>query len=220
MGDVDAFGLGSSATRLHTGEGTNLSGWGDRSTRSWLPPTHRAGDLVRQAIRFLETDREAARRCLSHASALLGPPQSDLQTAHHNLEMVKPGCLAAWQKKQTLIYIEAHLASTIRIQDLAAVANLSKSHFCRTFRCSVGLPPMEFVLMRRLERAKAIISETREPLAEVALLCGFSDQSHLNRRFREIVGITPARWRRGNTLIAKSGPRIDRRRKLPLAAAG
>jgi AraC family transcriptional regulator len=220
MGDVDAFSIRSSASRLQIGEAANLSPCGDRSTRSWLPPSHRAGDLVRQAIRLLETDREAARRCLSQASALLGPPQSDQQTARQNLEIVKPGCLATWQKKQTLIYIEAHLASTIRIQDLAGVANLSKSHFCRAFRCSVGLPPMGFVLMRRLERAKAIISETREPLAAVALLCGFSDQSHLNRRFREIVGITPARWRRGNTLIAKPGPRIDRRRKLPLAAMG
>ncbi len=57
---------------------------------------------------------------------------------------------------------------------------------------------MEYVVVRRVERAKAMISGTREPLAEVALACGFADQAHLNRRFRDIVGISPGRWRRSN----------------------
>jgi transcriptional regulator GlxA family with amidase domain len=68
----------------------------------------------------------------------------------------------------------------------------------RAFKHSVGLSPMEYVVARRVERAKAMISGTRVPLAEVALACGFADQAHLNRRFRDAVGISPGRWRRSN----------------------
>lgn len=72
---------------------------------------------------------------------------------------------------------------------------------------------MEYVVMRRVERAKTMISGTREPLAEVALACGFADQAHLNRRFREIVGISPGRWRRSNAPLTKSG--VQRSTEVP-----
>jgi AraC-like DNA-binding protein len=58
-------------------------------------------------------------------------------------------------------------------------------------------------VVRRVERAKVMISGTSEPLAEVALACGFADQAHLNRRFRDIVGVSPGRWRRSNGAVAK-----------------
>jgi len=82
--------------------------------------------------------------------------------------------------------------------DLANVVALSKSHFSRAFKLSLGLSPMEYVVVRRVERAKAMISSTRERLAEVALACGFADQAHFNRRFRDLIGMSPGRWRRSN----------------------
>jgi AraC-like DNA-binding protein len=65
---------------------------------------------------------------------------------------------------------------------------------------------MEYVVVRRVERAKTIIRETKEPLAEVALACGFADQAHLNRRFRDVVGVSPGRWRRSNAPLADPTP--------------
>jgi AraC-like DNA-binding protein len=65
---------------------------------------------------------------------------------------------------------------------------------------------MEYVVVRRVERAKAMIRTTRESLAEVALACGFADQAHLNRRFRDVVGISPGRWRRSNAPVQKLTP--------------
>ena len=115
-----------------------------------------------------------------------------------SVDKLQPGGLATWQAKRTLAYIEANLASKMDIDDLANVVALSRSHFSRAFKRSLGFSPMEYVVVRRVERAKAMISGTSEPLAEVALACGFADQAHLNRRFRDIVGISPGRWRRSN----------------------
>jgi AraC-like DNA-binding protein len=106
------------------------------------------------------------------------------------------------------------------IDDLANLVALSRSHFSRAFKRSVGLPPMEYVVVRRVERAKAIISGAREPLAEVALACGFADQAHLNRRFRDIVGVSPGRWRRSNAPVAKPSPHRSAELAMPAVLRG
>lgn len=180
----------------------------NRSLRSVASASVRVGHLVRQAMTFFESDRKAAWRCLSDASRLLDPAVPDVGVNTPGVDKLQPGGLATWQAKRTLAYIEANLASKMDIDDLANVVALSRSHFSRAFKHSVGFSPMEYVVVRRVERAKAMISGTREPLAEVALACGFADQAHLNRRFRDIVGISPGRWRRSNcAVVTVSRPR-------------
>ena len=172
--------------------------YSNRALRSVVSASTRLGHLLKQAMTCFETDRKTAWRCLSDASTLLGTDGADSQISAAGLQEVRPGGLARWQARQTLAYIEANLDSKIAIGDLANVVALSRSHFSRAFKHSLGLPPMEYVVARRVERAKALITATREPLAEVALACGFADQSHLNRRFRELIGTSPGRWRRSN----------------------
>jgi AraC family transcriptional regulator len=152
---------------------------------------------------FFETDRKAAWRFLSDVSTLLVADVQDSEINAAGVDKLQPGGLATWQARRTLAYVDANLASKMDIDDLANVVALSRSHFSRAFKRSLGFSPMEYVVVRRVERAKAMISETTEPLAEVALACGFADQAHLNRRFREIVGISPGRWRRSNAPLAK-----------------
>jgi transcriptional regulator GlxA family with amidase domain len=156
------------------------------------------GHLLKQAMTYFETDRKAAWRCLSDASTLLGTEVEDSGVSAPSSKNVRPGGLSNWQARRTVTYIEANLASKIEIGDLANLVALSRSHFSRAFKCSLGLPPMEYVGVRRVERAKAMISSTRDSLAEVALACGFADQAHLNRRFRHLIGTPPGRWRRSN----------------------
>jgi AraC family transcriptional regulator len=189
---------------LRVVEAQDSSSYLNRSLRSVASASIRVGDLVRQAMAFFETDRKAAWRCLSDASTLLGADGRDLGVNVPRVDKFRPGGLAAWQTRRTLAYIEANLASKMDIDDLANGVALSRSHFSRSFKHSVGLTPMEYVVVRRVERAKAMISSTSEPLAEVALACGFADQAHLNRRFRDIVGISPGRWRRSNTAVPKT----------------
>lgn len=203
MRELVPLGTMSSTSRLRLVEQEDSSSHVNRSLRSVASASVRVGHLVRQAMNCFETDRKAAWRCLSDASTLLGPEAQDLAVDATGVSKLQPGGLATWQARRTLAYIEENLGSKMDIDDLANLVGLSRSHFSRAFKHSVGLSPMEYVVVRRVERAKAIISGTREPLAEVALACGFADQPHLNRRFRDIVGISPGRWRRSNASPAK-----------------
>jgi transcriptional regulator GlxA family with amidase domain len=165
--------------------------------RSVASAAVRAEHLVRRAMTFFESDREAAWRCLSDASRLLGAESEQSSRGASGLQItVRPGGLANWQAKRALAYIEDNLGSKIEIREIANLVALSKSHFSRTFRHSLGSSPMAYVSMRRVERAKLMMTSTRERLTDIALTCGFADQSHLNRYFRRIVGMSPGLWRR------------------------
>lgn len=91
-------------------------------------------------------------------------------------------------------YIHAHLDQNIALADLAQVAHLSEFHFARLFKHTTGLPPYQFVIHQRVERAKRLISAGRLSLAQIAIDVGFSDQSQLNRHFKRLVGVTPKKF--------------------------
>jgi AraC-like DNA-binding protein len=217
MRELYPLGTMSSTGSVGVAEAQDSSSYLNRSLRSVASASIRVGHLVRQAMTFFETDRKAAWRCLSDASTLLGAEAEDLGVNAPSVDKLRPGGLATWQARRTLAYVEANLASKMDIDGLANVVALSRSHFSRAFKRSLGFSPMEYVVVRRVERAKVMISGTREPLAEVALACGFADQAHLNRRFRDIVGMSPGRWRRSNAPEAK--PRPHRGAEMPMPAA-
>jgi AraC-like DNA-binding protein len=81
------------------------------------------------------------------------------------------------------------------LDELAAIAGLSRFHFLRVFRRATGQTPHAYLVMRRVNRARSLLA-AGEPPAEVAAACGFSDQSHLNRVFKRFVGTTPGAYAR------------------------
>jgi AraC-like DNA-binding protein len=93
-------------------------------------------------------------------------------------------------------YIDGHLAENIRLEVLAEVAGLSRCHFARAFKQSVGVAPHGYVMQRRLERAERILAETDLSLSQVALDSGFADQSHFSSCFRKHFGTSPRSFRR------------------------
>lgn len=86
--------------------------------------------------------------------------------------------LPKWRLQRVQEYIDAHLDSALSLSDLASVVGLSRMHFAAQFRGATGYRPHEFFLSRRIEKAKAIMSDTSAPIAEVALSVGFQAQSH------------------------------------------
>jgi AraC family transcriptional regulator len=92
-------------------------------------------------------------------------------------------------------YIEEHLDASPTLEQLAAVACLSPYHFARQFKKATGLPPHQYVILRRVERARQLLRDGDLSLAEVAACTGFSDQSQFSHHFKRIVGVTPGQFR-------------------------
>jgi AraC-like DNA-binding protein len=90
-------------------------------------------------------------------------------------------------------YLDAHFAEDVTVETLATQAGLSRAHLTRAFTTTFGIAPHAYLNMVRVRHAqKALVRG--EPLADVAAACGFADQSHLSRRFKGQVGLSPGRW--------------------------
>ena len=96
---------------------------------------------------------------------------------------------------QVLEYIQAHLEQDIRLPELAALTGISQYHFCRLFKRSLGTTPHQYVLQQRLERSKHLLKQKDLAIADIALMCGFKNQSHLTTMFRKSIGTTPRSFR-------------------------
>jgi AraC-like DNA-binding protein len=159
-----------------------------------------AAQLVEAACLARGGDCETAKAHIARAIALLRGEPSTIPSAASALDsstrQIPRGGLAAWQKRRLTVYIEAHLAGRIRVEELAQLLNLSESHFSRAFRCAFGTSAHDYLTRRRIEVAQGLMLTTGETLCAIALRCGLSDQSHFTRLFRRIVGETPYAWRR------------------------
>ena len=91
--------------------------------------------------------------------------------------------------------MRAHLDSDVALEDLADEVDLSKYHFSRRFKKRTGQSPYQFVIYERVRRARRLLRETTQPLAQIALDVGFSSQSHMTRTFKNHVGVTPGQYR-------------------------
>ena len=92
-------------------------------------------------------------------------------------------------------YVDAHLGGSMDLATLAGVAGVSIHHFARGFKQSAGVTPHHYLTQKRVERAQDLLGNTDLSLSEIALAVGFSDQSHLARHFRQMLGVTPGQFR-------------------------
>jgi AraC family transcriptional regulator len=104
--------------------------------------------------------------------------------------------LPAWRVRRVTEFIDAHLSATIRIADLADLAQLSEGHFHRAFRATTGKTPLEFVHARRVAMAKHLLARSKLPVAQTALRVGFLSPAHFARVFRSVTGRSPSDYRR------------------------
>lgn len=107
----------------------------------------------------------------------------------------KTKSLQKWRLKRVVEYVDANLAEKITLQDLAAVAGLSRMHFAAQFRAATGLRPHQYILKRRVERSERLLKQTKESLVEIALTVGFQTQAHFTTVFKRFTGDTPHQWR-------------------------
>jgi len=117
-------------------------------------------------------------------------------SAPRRLERGRDGALPRGRLRAVVEYIEDHLDDGLSLEQMAATAHLSVYHFARQFRAATGLPPHQYVISRRVERAKQLLQEGDLSLAVVAAAAGFADQSKLSHTFKRVVGVSPRQFRR------------------------
>ena len=100
--------------------------------------------------------------------------------------------MAPARLRRVLEYIEAHLGENVSLSELAEVADLSLFHFAKLFKQSVGESPHQFVLRRRVERAKELLRNPEMSVLEASVRAGFADQRHFSKIFRRMVGASPS----------------------------
>jgi AraC family transcriptional regulator len=100
--------------------------------------------------------------------------------------------LSSGQKRRLQEFVEANLDQELSLDDLAKVAAISVSHLKVLFRRSFGMPAHQYVIQRRVERARLLLGENKLPLSQIALEAGFAHQSHMARSMKRVLGVTPA----------------------------
>jgi AraC family transcriptional regulator len=125
----------------------------------------------------------------AHVAARFGAPAD---------RFAESGGLAAWQERRAREFIEARLADNVALVDVARECELSVAQFARAFKRSTGLPPHRYLTERRIERARLLLVRSDLPLADVAVRCGFADQSHFAKLFRRWMGVSPGTFRRAS----------------------
>ena len=177
--------------RPHGGDRVSFGPRGSRATPALI------ASLIEGAVAGLEDDRNESHSYLLRALALLRSHDRNPTCA----QSVQPRCrLAMWQTNRVISYIDSNLGGGIRSQDLARLVNLSTSHFFRAFKSSVGVTPHTYLTHRRIELAREMMRASDQALAQIAIVCGWSDQSHFCRVFRHVVGLSPQEWRRANAI--------------------
>jgi AraC family transcriptional regulator len=117
-------------------------------------------------------------------------------TGARRLLVSADGVLSRRKLRTVVEYIMENLGGSPTLEEMAAVVHLSPYHFARQFKAATGLPPYQYVIARRVERAQHLLRGDGElGLAEVAFRAGFSDQSHFSSHFKRIIGVTPGQFR-------------------------
>lgn len=109
---------------------------------------------------------------------------------------VRRNSLAPWQVKRAKEMLAANLTKDLSLLEVADACGLSLSYFSRAFKAATGMTPHGWLQACRIERARDLLRGTGQPLADIALSCGFADQSHFTRIFRRATGQGPGAWRR------------------------
>lgn len=171
----------------------------ENAAHHFLPDTRLARTLMTllsDAERCLTADRAGARWSIERARTLL---ESEWRVRREAPKIGPPpvkGGLPPRTARRLEAYIDENLGNQIRIADLTEIAGLSVRHFSLAFNQSFGQPPHAYIIRQRIERAKQLMLRTEDPLCQIALDCGLADQSHLNKWFRRLLGVTPSIWRK------------------------
>jgi AraC family transcriptional regulator len=152
--------------------------------------------MNRAVLPALRAREHASRIFVDHMALAFAGHLAEAYGGMQPVQRPRKGGLAPWQERQAKDLLLADLTGKTPLAEVAAACGLSGSYFARAFRRSTGLPPHAWLNRARTERAMILLRQRRQTLSEIALECGFVDQSHFTRVFARRVGLTPGAFRR------------------------
>jgi AraC family transcriptional regulator len=150
--------------------------------------------LERALMRALE--RPVSSAFVDHVSLAMLAYLAHSYGASATPESFYRGGLSANQARTAKEYLATHFSEDVLSADVAVACGLSRDHFIRAFRRTTGVTPRRWLQRYRVEKAKEMLLSSKLAIAEIAIRCGFADQSHLTRVFKGLEGTSPAAWRR------------------------
>jgi AraC-like DNA-binding protein len=148
------------------------------------------------AIAALQRPGQVSRLFVNHLTLAFAAHVAQTYGGMEPAARLIKGGLAPWQERRAKEMLVADLTGATPLAEIAAACGLSSDHFARAFRRSTGLPPHSWLLQARVERAMTLLRQPDPSLSEIALACGFADQSHFSRVFTRQTGLSPRVWRR------------------------
>ena len=131
----------------------------------------------------------------SMATALAAHLLQHYSTRKHHFQEHEDG-LPKIKLEQAIEYINTHLGENLSLLAIAAELEMSQYYFCRLFKQSTELTPHQYLIQQRVERAKQLLTQPQLTVAHIASECGFANQSHLAKQFRQHTGLTPKQFRK------------------------
>ncbi|MEB2847952.1 helix-turn-helix domain-containing protein [Endobacterium cereale] len=153
-------------------------------------------NLARALIPALDHPEEASKLFVDQLTAAIGTHVVQQYGDRSLVRASKPRRLSRLQENTAKSMILENLQGAVSVAELAQACNLSRGYFIHAFRETTGMTPYQWLLRERISRARTLLLASDASLSDVAIACGFSDQSHFTRVFSTVVGVTPGTWRR------------------------
>jgi AraC family transcriptional regulator len=136
-----------------------------------------------------------SRQYVEALSLVLVHELARLERAKTGAAKLLRGGLPAWQQKRVIEFIEEHLAEDISLANLAELVDLSLYHFARVFKQSFGVPPHQYHMARRIDRATNLLQRSVLPVTQIGIQIGFRESSSFTRAYRKFTGVAPSAYR-------------------------
>jgi AraC-like DNA-binding protein len=153
-------------------------------------------NLARVLIPALESPEEAPQLFVDQMATAIGSYLVQRYGKGSTPLALRSRRLSRVQETRAKSLLLDNLDGEISVLDVARACNLSRGYFIQAFRETTGMTPYQWLLNERVSRARELLRTPDIPLSEVAISCGFADQSHFTRVFTNLVGTTPGSWRR------------------------
>jgi len=152
--------------------------------------------MTRSILPFIGRRDGPSLLALDQFSLILGAHLLQRYGVLQKIGKVSKGGLAPWQKRRAAELLRENLDGRIRLMEVARECALSVSHFARSFKETFGISTHQWLIRHRIEHAQDLLRQTTTPIVDIAMQSGFADQAAFTRTFRQVVGVSPGRWRR------------------------